>query len=313
MKTIPAVLQTHMDGEATTLCYLARVETKDGTVMGFTTLDVDVAYDDGNGTVTYEADNGFEPARYQAAADMSVDNTDMRGWVTDTGITEAQIRAGFFDFAIVTIYRINYNDLTSGRHEVVGHGTAGETEFSANSWRTEFRSLTQQLKQPVSKLYSLTCRARFGSQPIGSTASPTNGEPEESFPCGKSWVWVAGSVDSVGSDPLLDFTDATFGTANAYKFGVIKWLTGDNAGHESEVATHATGGVFALQLPTPYQIQAGDTFEIREDCSKVWDDADHGCLHHWGSNRALHFRGEPHIPVSDNGSNQIPGAQIVRA
>jgi hypothetical protein len=78
------------------------------------------------------------------------------------------------------------------------------------------------------------------------------------------------------------------------------------------VDTHASDA-FALALPMAYAIQVGDTFQARKDCSKEWDDAANGCLFHWAADRALHFRGEPHIPVADGGQNMVPGAQITRS
>jgi uncharacterized phage protein (TIGR02218 family) len=295
MKSIPIALQSHLDEDATTLCQLTRIETKNGTVYGFTDLDMDVVYDDGDGSVTYEAENGFTPSRMQASADLAVDNAELSGLVMDTGITEAQIRAGLFDYARVRVYRVNYQDLTQG-HEIIAAGTAGETKFSANGWKTEFRSLTQQLKQPISKLYSLTCRVPFGSTQ-----------------CGKTFTWVAGTVTSVGANTKRQFTDTALTQADDYFVnGVVEWLTGNNAGGQMEVDTHASDAL-GLALPMPYAIQVGDTFQVRKDCSKEWGDADNGCLFHWAADRSLHFRGEPHIPIADGGQNMVPGAMIDRA
>jgi uncharacterized phage protein (TIGR02218 family) len=213
LKTIPIALQSHLDGDATTLCQLTRIETKDGTVYGFTDLDMDVVYDDGDGSVTYSSENGFTPSRVQASADLAVDNAELAGLVMDAGITEPQIRAGLFDYARVKVYRVNYMDLTQG-HEVIASGTAGETIFSNNGWRTEFRSLTQQLKQPISKLYSLTCRVPFGSAK-----------------CGKAFTWVSGTVTAVGANTKRQFTDTALTQADGYfDMGVVEWLTGNNAG-----------------------------------------------------------------------------------
>lgn len=315
MKSIPIALQSHLDQDATTLCLLLRVRTKDGTVYGFTNLDADVVYNpatvdpggtgDDWGSATHRADNGFTPERLQASADLNVDNTDLQGWVSDTGITEQQIRAGLFDYAQVRVYRVNYMDLTLG-HELVMSGTCGETQYTATGWKTEFRSISQQLKQPVCQLYSLTCRARFGSKTIG-----TGGEqPEERKPCGKDWTWAGYTVTGVDTDePDRIFTASAMAEAtDYYRLGVVRWLTGSNAGAQMEVDANAAGEV-TLSLPIAYDVEVGDTFEIRKDCSKLWDDADNGCLFHWGSERANHFRGEPDIPIADAGASQIPGAQ----
>ena len=97
-----------------------------------------------------------------------------------------------------------------------------------------------------------------------------------------------------------------------YALGVVEWLTGANAGAQMEVDSN-TGGAFNLSLPMAYAVAVGDTFRVRKDCNKVWDDASNGCSFHWGADRANHFRGFPDIPVADGGASMIPGAQISRA
>lgn len=318
MKIIPIALQSHLDEDATTVCLLTRIETKDGTVFGFTDLDEDVTYDDGQGVVTYSAENGFTPSRVQSSADTAVDNAELTGVVMAGGITMQQIRAGLFDSAKVIVYRVNYMSLSDG-HEIVQYGRAGETTFSATGWKTEFRSLTQLLRQPISIPYSLECRARFGSKAIGTNDVDSSGAVsfEELHPCGKDFVWAGGSVTSVGGNQKTTFTDSASTAADGfYVPGVVEWLTGDNAGFQMEVDLHnndSGGKVIALALPMPYPIQAGDTYRIRQDCTKLWDDDEHGCLYHFGSSRVNHFQGEPHVPVSDGGANMVPGAQIAKS
>lgn len=305
MKQIPAALVSHYQLDATTTCLLTRVRCKNGTLLGFTDLDVDVVYDpaavdpggtgDDWGLLTHVAENGgLTMARMDAGADLTVDNTELSGVVNDTGITEAQIRAGLFDYAQVRIYRVNYMDLSQG-HELVAAGTAGETQFSENGWRTEFRSLVEQLKQPVIDLYSLTCSAKFGDAK-----------------CGKVFTWESGTVTSVGTDTQRSFTADITPANDYYALGVVEWLTGANAGAQMEVDSN-TGGAFNLSLPMAYAVAVGDTFRVRKDCNKVWDDASNGCSFHWGADRANHFRGFPDIPVADGGASMIPGAQISRA
>lgn len=326
MKAIPIALQSHLNEDATTLCLITRVLTKDGVLYGFTDLNFDIEYDpslvdpegtgDDWGSAIHRAENGFTPSTIQSSADMSVDNAELAGLVQGTGITEAQIRAGLFDYAKVRIYRINYMDVSLG-HELVQTGTSGETKFSSNGWRTEFRSLSQQMKQPISRLYSLTCRARFGSKAIGSNDVDSSGQVsfEEKFPCGKDFTWFGGVVTSVGASPKRTFTDtALTNPDDFFSVGVVEWLSGNNAGGQMEVETYVhdsnSSPTVNLALPMPYAIEIGDTFRIRKDCSKEWDDALNGCLFHYGTDRKNHFRGEPHIPVADSSQNMVPGAQV---
>jgi uncharacterized phage protein (TIGR02218 family) len=310
MKSIPIALQAHYDEDACTTCQLTRVETKDGTVYGFTDLDADVVYDDGDGSVTYRAENGFTPSRQQASADMAVDNSELAGIVSDTGITMQQIRAGLFDFARVRIYRVNYMDLSQG-HEIIATGTAGETRFSDTGFRVEFRSLTQQTKQPISPAYSITCRARHGSMPIGTG----DGSFEEAHPCGKAFVWHSSTITGLGSNAKRIFIASGLAqTGDYFSPGVVKITSGPNAGEEMEVDSYdGATKTITLALPLAYALTATTTFDIRQDCNKVARDETHGCKYHWGADWVYHFQGEPDIPVSDGGANMIPGAQITRS
>lgn len=303
MKTIPAQLLAHLQLPAITTCLLVKVEcvgTYAGTVLGFTSLDIDVTYDDGEGSQLYEADNGFTPrllAQTSTLGDGGVDSSELDGIVSSAGITEAMVRSGLFDSAKVTIYRVNYEDLTTGRHEVVAYGRAGETTYSAEGWRTEFRSLSQLLKQPISQPYSLTCRAQFGDAR-----------------CGKPFVWTTGTVTSVGAENDRQFTDTSQSLTEGRVY-VIEWLSGDNAANDSAgggaqmevdtVSSTSAGTDFDLMMGMAFAIQVGDQYRWREDCDKTLTYC-----------RDIHanldnMRAEPLIPV--DGTAMVPGAEIKKA
>ena len=298
-KVIPAALLSHKALPTTTLCRLLKVKCKNGTLFGFANLDTDITYNDnsGDGAIVYKSANGFTPMRLSAAAGTSVDNTDLAGVVADLsayGITEQQIRSGILDYANAYVYEVNYNDLTTGRHETKARGNCGNVTNSGEEFRAEFRSLTQRYKQPLGKVTSITCRAQFGDTQ-----------------CGKPLTWVAGTVTAVsGTEPDRIFTASALTQAASYFVpGVVEWLTGNNAGLQVEVETFAAG-VVSISLPSFFSVAIGDTFRIRQDCTKVWADATHGCLYHWGTARPSHFRGEPLIPLGQEGALGTPGAEI---
>jgi uncharacterized phage protein (TIGR02218 family) len=256
------------------------------------------------GSATHSAQNGASISRLQQTADLNVDNAEFDGWVSDTGITEQMIRAGYFDYAKWKVYRLNYMDLSQG-HELVASGTCGETTFSRNGWSTEFRSLMQQMKQPLSRLYSLTCTKRFGSKPIG-----TGGEqPEERHPCGVDWVWVPYTVTSVDvADPRRIFTASAMVEADHhFAPGVVRWLTGDNAGAEMDVEDNVADEVTMI-LPVAYPVVIGDTYEIRQDCNKIGRLGDCKLKH----DNYVQFGGQEDIPIADGAILMVPGAAIRR-
>lgn len=308
-KNIPLQLQMTKEQEVTTLCRLVKVICKDGDTFGFTSLDRDLLYDDlssSNGELLYHWLPGVEMSRLQSTIGTGIDNANVDGLVSAlsvVGITEMDIQAGKLDYADLWIYLIDYTLLDSngglvpGLHEIISRSKWGEVSTSDDFFTGESRSLSQIWKQAITQVTSLTCRTQFGS-------------PQ----CGKSFTWTAGTVTSVDTaEPSRVFTaSALAGAAGFYVPGVVYWLTGNNAGKYIEVEEFrvAVAGKVELLLPLGFNIQVGDTFEIRQDCSKVWDDAAHGCLYHWAADRPLHFRGEPLIPIGREGELSTPGAEL---
>lgn len=304
-KYIPEALQAHYDGDALTVCLLTRIKCKDGTLFGYTDLDVGVYYDpaaydpggtgDDWGPLEHTADTGgFSLARLESSADLSVDNSELKFLPGTAGnITDEQILSGIFDLADVRIYRVNYMDLSQG-HECVAVGQLGNARVAENFAYVEYRSLTDLLKQPEADLFTITCPHVFGSAE-----------------CPKAFTWTAGTVTAVDPEQSQRiFGDSGLTPDNDfYVPGVVEWLTGANAGSQDDIDQN-TAGTFALSLPAKFPIQIGDTFRVRQDCSKLWDDAEHGCLYHWGADRDKYFGGFPDIPVADGGNAMVPGAQI---
>jgi uncharacterized phage protein (TIGR02218 family) len=313
-KTIPVALDTHKAQSSTTLTDLLLLgPLDDGTYRGMTLLDADVAYDDTGGliaptrtagSVTYKARTGMELSALESTADLGVDNAEantllpIAGFEVE-GITQAQIDAGALDKTPFVVYRVNYQSLTAGSHEVVASGTVGEVRQKVGGLTViELRSLSQQLKQSIVELDSLSCRAKFGSQ-----------TGEERFPCGFDLTteWVSGTVLAVGTETDREFADTGLTQDDDYFApGLVEWLTGNNAGQQTEVEAFGSGTV-TLLFPTVNPILLGDTYRIRRECTKLHY-GHNGCREFWGSNWTLHFRGEPHIPIGDTGTLNTPGA-----
>lgn len=289
MKNIPILLKNHYLTYATTWCYIMRVAFKgkhQGMVRGFTSLDVPITFDDGQGPVLYNSDNGFMPARIQTTADFSVDNTDIKGWVSDDGITEADIIGGIFDGAEVTIMRINYMRPQDG-FEIVNFGHFGETQWNDTQWKCEFRSLMQQAKQPFGEVYSLTCRNQYGDKK-----------------CKKEFVWFEATINVLDDDPMLLFQSDDLDQAEGFFApGVVEVLTGANAGADMDIDEFHAGGVVRLALAMNMPFQVGDTVRVRQDCDKLFET----CRDE--KDNVLEFRGEHLTPVADTGL-QVPGAYV---
>jgi uncharacterized phage protein (TIGR02218 family) len=299
IRTYSAEFQAHLDGVGTTLCYLLRIQARNGTVIAITSLDVDVLYDDGDGELTYQAAIGIDTSAMEQSSGLNVDNAQAKMLEADSGdFTDQQINAGVLDFSRFKIYEINYKDHTMGHHKIMSGTTGAITSMDGMSGLVELRGKSQQLKQNFVELYSITCRAKFGSSGVR-------------FACNfdASTLWDSGDVASVDTEePDRIFTATTAPAATgpngalSFKPGVLKFLTGGNAGFKAEIED-IQGSEITLRFPTPVDIQATDTYDARPDClkRKIED-----CIGAYDN--LLNFRGEPEIVQGDEASEQMPGA-----
>lgn len=310
MRDVPPLLQAHLDSGMTTTTELIRIEpaTAGYPAFGITNLDRDVVYDDGAGSITYLSSIGMVPSAIASTSSMGVDNSTSDHLIPEFDIpfSEAELTAGILDFAKYTRYLVNYEDLSMG-HAVVDHGQCGEMRIlQGMTFTSEMTSLAKMLKQSIVEKDSITCRATYGSQYPGTPGA----DIVEKFPCQKAFTWVAGTVLTVGAESNRTFTASIAGATGTYTPGMVKWLTGANAGRQSEVEEFTAGATVDLSFETMFPIQVGDTFQIRRDCTK-WVEGTNGCKDHYGiPTWQLHYRGEPYIPIADADQINMPGATV---
>lgn len=312
-RTIDLTLMSHINTGRTTTCYILKITpvTPGYAPYGAAMTNRPVTYDDGTGPLVYAAIIGMQLTSISSSADLSVDNAENESLMPeyDFPISEADIIAGVYDFAKFDLYLVNYKDLTPGRHILAQSGTLGRVTVREGglSFVEELRGLSDQLKQSLCQKDSLSCRAIFGSGAIGSGA-----DVEEEYPCefNVDSLLISGSVSLVGFESTTTFTSNPGfpATAGQLSLGVIKWLTGANAGRTEEVEDNTVAGVITLAFPAMFPIQPSDTFEARGGCSKIARDDVRGCKRWWAAQWVKHFRGEPDIPIGDSGSIETPGA-----
>ncbi len=280
MRSISAALAAHYASECTTIATLWKVTRTDGQVFAFTDHDRDITVSG----VTYQAETGFTKSATRATLGLQVDNLEVQGVLDAASITVDDIRAGFWDYAVVEILECNWADTSMGTLSK-GKGKLGRVRDGRSSFVAELRGLSQHLQQPIGRLYMPACDADLGDSRCGVDL---NGSPG---------LTVTGTVTSVSSKRV--FTDSGRAEASGYfDGGKITWLTGNNAGLSMEVKTYMLGGspdlsTIALQLPMPFTIQAGDTYSMHAGCDKTFATC--------GSkfSNTVNFQGFPHLPGLD--------------
>lgn len=250
MKTFSIDLQTHLDSGATTLSYCWRIDRKDGTTLGFTEHDEDLTFD----SVTYKASSGFQATAIQSSLGMNVDNLDVSGGISSDAITEGDLIAGRYDDAAVTLYYVNWKDVSM--RAIVATGFIGEVKKHGIAFTAELRGLTTKLNQKLGRLYQRTCDAVFGDARCGfDKATVTDPGAVEATLTPRSFTASGTALEARASD--------------FHSRGVVTWLTGDNEGTAYDVKVHAAGSpypIIELWTPTAFAIQAGDTFTIIAGC-----------------------------------------------
>src|SRR5262245_13979768 len=106
MKSIPPLLQAHLNTATTTLAWCWRITRNDGTRWGFTDHDRDLAFD---GT-QFEAATGFTASEIRDALGLSVDNLEVSSALKSDRLNEDDLAAGLFDDAGVEIWLVNWAD-----------------------------------------------------------------------------------------------------------------------------------------------------------------------------------------------------------
>jgi uncharacterized phage protein (TIGR02218 family) len=313
-RNIPIQIQENLESGASTTTMLMRIDPIGADSFGASLTNQSLVYDDGTGELEYSAYVGMQPQSLLYTNDLSIDNSQMQGLLPEYEfpISEEDIQAGVYDFARFTLYLVNYNDLTPGSHVVLDYGRLGQMRtLDGLSFWEELRGLSQQLKQTICARDSITCRARLGSQPIGTGG----GVYEEREYCGidLSTYWEDGTVLAAGAESNYSFTttaplvqDSGIDIDDYYAPGMVRWLTGRNTGKEQEIESNTSNSI-SLAFRTPFTIQAGDTFQYRRDCNKHARHSIKGCPSHWGAQWVMHFRGEPDIPIGDAIANTVPG------
>lgn len=248
MKTRSVALAAHYALVTTTLATCWRVTRRDDTVMGFTDAATNLTI----GGVTYYAATGYVPSGIKSNNNMAVDNMEVVGVLDATGITDADLAAGLYDFAKVQIFEVNWADLTQGAM-ILRQGYLGQVSRHRGAFAAEVRGLAQALQQTIGRIVTPACDADvFDARCKLVRADYT----------------VTGAVVAVTSNSV--FTDTTRTEAdNYFRYGLLTWTSGLNDGLSMEVKTWTLAThTFELVQAMPHAVAASDAYSVSAGCDK---------------------------------------------
>ncbi len=272
MRDIPLSIGEILQQDHSPLVTCWEIVRRDGLVLGFTDYHADIE----RGGVTFRASTGFYSSALQATSGLSTDNIDVVGVLDDTDIRDADIQAGLYDDAQISIFMIdpvgNVNDAVILLVGMIGRITVNGQRFIA-----EIRGKTDQLSVKIGQLVSPLCRARFGD-----------------VRCGVALGDYTHTGTVVEAETSCHFTASGLNQVTGYfNHGRISFTSGINDGVVMDVKRYDASGEIRLALSLPSMPLPGDQFSIVAGCDKRFET----CVNRY--NNAINFRGEPHLPGLD--------------
>lgn len=168
MKSTSSAMNTHIQGEVTTLATCFRLTRLDLKRFHFTEHDLPLSIDlDSNGDIQiYKPSSSYNRSAFRDTASLAVDNLDITGVLDDADIPESELRRGLFDFATIEIFLVNHQAIQPilGTEVIkLRKGTIGEVTITRNGFfQAELRGVLQAYSQKIGELYSPECRADLG-------------------------------------------------------------------------------------------------------------------------------------------------------
>ena len=270
-------LLAHLEGAVTTVCRAWAVERADGMRLGFTDHDRDLAFSGWD----FRADSGMSAGALAQTTGLSVDNMEAVGALSDPAITEADIAAGRYDRATVTIWLVNW--AAPEERLVLFRGSLGEVTRAAGGFRADLRGLAEELNQPRGRVYQRGCSCILGDAGCGVDLDEPGLQAEVAV------SQVSGSR-RFACEGLAGFAEGWFVR------GRLRVLSGAGAGLTGQIQSDTLDGStrhLELWQEMRAAIAPGDLVRVEAGCAKTLSD----CRDKFDN--VLNFKGFPYIPGDD--------------
>lgn len=231
---------------------LYTIRRKDGLVLRFTSWDEDITF----GGVTFDSCGAMDPsAAEQSAETDSSGSLDLTGLLTSDKIREDDLYGGLYADAFVEAWQVDLMGVEPTRRKMAGW--VANVQHGDSGFKLEIVTVGGRLSQrPL--LTPMTPKCRY--KRLGADLCPVDAEA----------LRIAGeAVTSVTDRTLFRAAGLVDPGGVTWPFGLVRWLTGDNAGTEVEIkAVDFGAGTVETWLPHPFAPTAGDTFDLVPGCAQ---------------------------------------------
>jgi len=284
-RTLSAALATHIATRSHTRCNMLLLDLVDGTTIGITDHDSDLIYDIGDGAETYSSDTGIFTSNVALACGLEADNYEVSGPINDT-FTIAGILGGRFNNARARLFQVNWKNLADGAIKLMA-GDVREARIEGGKFTLEIRSDVDRYNQTVGRTITNQCWKDFADG-VFCTATATE---------------IVGTVVAVNDALHIQVSYTGSYADDFFNLGTLIGLTGANAGTTVEIEDwdQVSAGIANLVLFSPLAEEPplGDTFTVRNGCSKLRMSDVVGVPTCKTYSNVLEFGGYPEVPGSD--------------
>lgn len=265
MKTISIALDATMRGELMGRAVLLKMTRTDGVIVAAANHDRNIIFDG----VVYLAKSGGTETDVATSAALNVDNASQNGVLSLDSITDDDLHAGLYDNAAMSLFAVNYRDLSQGAYSL-RDGKIGQVTTERNTWVAELRGKMEALQRTFGNLYVPMCPYNLGDFPFpapgrGRCTVDLNGGSPNLFT-------VTGTLTGVGADQVTLFDTARTepGPAGGVSItnitnanpGVVTTATPLGLPDFSTVTISDVVGMGNVNAVTVIRNPSGNTFEI---------------------------------------------------
>lgn len=264
-------------GQSMRLCTCWKIERLDGVALYLTDHDCELVFE---GQVWSPIGAASASARREEAG-LRDSNLEIHGAIESDAITEDDLRARRYEGATVTEYvGVDWRFPWASPQLQVRRWIETQ-ERTGEVWKASIVGLSHRMQQKQGEVVTRVCRAKlFDSKCRRAPVDVQAGVAVTQVDSART-TFRASSISGTHAD-------------QRFQLGYFIWLTGANAGIESEVLFYTqTGRIVELVDRMPFDIEVGDTFTMHPGCDGRYPT----CRDTYANTD--NFQAEPYAPGTD--------------
>ncbi|MDX5595581.1 DUF2163 domain-containing protein [Pseudovibrio sp. SPO723] len=277
MRVLPEALKAHLAGDEWTLATSWLFERKDGVRLGFTSHDRPLQF----GGQTYDPGLGLLESATELSDGFAVGSQEVTGALSADTLDEAELAAGLWDGAAVTVYLVNWQ-APEDQHAVLMKARIGEVTRDGLLFRAELRTLLDLFAEDKGRVYSERCAAQVGD------AACTVNLDEVRYKRSVTVVEVTDGMEVLVSG-AEDFEEGWAAGGALTKETVGGGVSFTVLRHEKQ----GSKDLLVLTRPVEAYLKQGESLTLKAGCDKTFET----CQKKFQN--TLNFRGFPHMPGND--------------